>query len=93
MAKSTTENSTGIAGWPVAPESIYELSNLTKHQLLIWVDQKLLPSTPVYNNVFTFTFRGQLDPQHFQRSFQAIIDRSDALRTVFYETDGIRGNA
>ena len=89
MAQSTTENSTEIAGRSVAPQSVYELSNLTKHQLLIWVDQKLLPGTPVYNNAFTFTFSGQLDPQHFQRAFQAIVDRSDALRTVFDETDGI----
>ena len=89
MTESTIENYPGVAGCSVAPPSIHDLSSLTKHQLLIWVDQKLLPGTPVYNNAFTFTFRGQLEPQHFQRAFQAIVDRSDALRTVFYETDGI----
>jgi amino acid adenylation domain-containing protein len=69
--------------------SIDGLSNLTKNQLLIWTEQKLLPGTPIYNVAFTFTFSGKLDPQHFQRAFQAVVDRCDALRTVFDETDGV----
>lgn len=68
---------------------IYELSNLTKNQLLMWAEQKLLAGTPVFNNSFTFTLVGELDPQHFQKAFQAVVDGSDALRTVFREVDGI----
>src|ERR1035438_634244 len=55
----------------------------------MWAAQALLPSAPVYNNAYTFTFAGELEPQHFQRAFQAFVDRTDALRTVFYERNVI----
>jgi Condensation domain len=89
MTNSTTHKSTRTTEGSIPLESIYKLSNLTKRQLSIWVDQMLLTGAPVYNVGYTFTFTGEINPQHFQRAFQALVDRSDALRTVFYEADGV----
>jgi len=68
---------------------IYEHSNLTKNQLLIWAGQKLQPDVPLYNMVHTFTLSGGIDPEHFQKAFQTLVNSSDALRTVIHEIDGV----
>jgi amino acid adenylation domain-containing protein len=67
---------------------IYERSNLTKHQWLVWLGQKLHPEVPLYNMVVTFTLSGKVDRGHFQKAFQTLVNSSDALRTVIEETDG-----
>jgi hypothetical protein len=36
----------------------------------------------------TFTFAGALDIEVFQGAFQAVVDHTDALRTVIEEVDG-----
>ena len=64
-------------------------SNLTVSQLLLWLGQQLNPGIPLYNMVFSFTLRGGLDPIHFQKAFQALIDRCDILRLTFSESNGI----
>lgn len=63
-------------------------SSLTKSQFLLWMGQQLNPDVPLYNMVLTFTIAGRIDPVHFQQAFQALLDRSDALRTVIEEVDG-----
>ncbi|MGK7878412.1 MAG: amino acid adenylation domain-containing protein [Xenococcaceae cyanobacterium] len=68
---------------------IAEKSNLTTSQLLLWLGQKLNPDMPLYNMVLTFTIQGKIHPVHFQQAFQALIDRTDALRTVIEEVDGL----
>jgi hypothetical protein len=70
-----------------APD-LYQRSNLTKHQWLIWLGQKLDPQVPLYNTAVTFTLSGKVDRAHFQKAFQTLVDSSDALRTVIHETDG-----
>lgn len=64
-------------------------SNLTQSQLLIWTGQLLNPDAPLYNMALAFSMKGALDTHHFQLALQALIDRSDALRTVIHSTDGI----
>ena len=68
---------------------IYERSNLTKNQLLIWVGQKLHRDAPLYNVILTFTIKGLIDPAHFGKAFQTLINKSDALRRVIEEVDGV----
>ncbi|MBV7333004.1 hypothetical protein KFU94_33200 [Chloroflexi bacterium TSY] len=63
-------------------------SNLTQSQLAIWIGQQMHPGVPLYNEAHTFTIHGEVDPDHFARAFQAVVDRSDALRTVFTQQDG-----
>lgn len=67
---------------------IYERSNLTKHQWLIWLGQKLHPEVPLYNTAVTFTLSGKVDRGHFQKAFQTLVNSGDTLRTVIEETDG-----
>jgi amino acid adenylation domain-containing protein len=64
------------------------LSNLTQSQLLIWTGQQLSPNVPLYNIAFTFELSGEINVVHFQRAFQILIDKSDAMRTVFESIDG-----
>ena len=68
---------------------IYERSNLTRHQVLIWLGQKLQPEIPLYNLCVPFTIPVAINPEHFRRAFRALVDRTDALRTVVEEIDGV----
>ncbi|MGB0389902.1 MAG: condensation domain-containing protein, partial [Ardenticatenaceae bacterium] len=68
--------------------TLWECSNLTKRQLLIWMGQKLNPEVPSYNMMMTFTIKGEIQPGRFLEAFQALIDHTDALRTVIEEVNG-----
>lgn len=68
---------------------IYERSNLTRLQILFWVGHRLRPEIPLFNAIQTFTIPTEIDPDRFQKAFQALLDHSDALRTVLEETDGV----
>ncbi|MCB0277281.1 MAG: hypothetical protein KDI06_20875, partial [Calditrichaeota bacterium] len=73
----------------VVPDAIFERSNLTHSQFLIWTGQKLNPDVPLYNMALAFRIRGELDREAFREAFQMLVDRSDALRTVIKEQQGI----
>ncbi|MCL1464883.1 non-ribosomal peptide synthetase [Argonema galeatum] len=64
-------------------------SNLTANQLIIWLSQQLNPDTPIYNNAVIVTILTDISPEHFQKAFQALINASDALRTIIEEIDGV----
>ncbi|MEW5985067.1 MAG: amino acid adenylation domain-containing protein [Chloroflexota bacterium] len=66
-----------------------EPTNLTDMQLLIWAGQKLRPEVPAYNMVFTFTIGGAIQPDRFQAAWTTFVARSDALRTVIEEVEGV----
>jgi amino acid adenylation domain-containing protein len=70
-------------------QDLFEASNLTHSQFLIWLGQKLSPDAPLYNMAFTFTISGNLNPRAFRSAFQKLVDESDALRTVIVEVDGV----
>lgn len=57
--------------------------NLTQSQLLIWTGQQLQPTSPMYNMTFLFSYNGPIEEYHFKAAFQTLIDKSDAMRTVF----------
>lgn len=63
--------------------------NLTNGQLVMWLGQHLLPDLSCYDNAVTFSIRGPLDVAGFRAAFQALIDRSDALRTVIDQVDRV----
>ncbi|MBI5302111.1 MAG: amino acid adenylation domain-containing protein [Chloroflexi bacterium] len=73
---------------PISDNTLRERSNLTNTQFLIWLGQKLDPDAPLYNMIQAFAFDGAIDRAAFQRAFQALINQSDALRTVVVELDG-----
>ncbi len=64
-------------------------SNLTRGQWSIWAGQQLDPDLPLYNMVLTYTFDGALDTEKFAQAFQALLNASETLRTVFEETNGV----
>ena len=68
---------------------IYNHSNLTRHQLLIWAGQRLEPNVPLYNMAYTFTISRQIDLDHLRKAFQILVNSCDTLRTVIHEVDGI----
>lgn len=70
-------------------DALASKSNLTTGQLLLWLGQQLNPDAPLYNMVFSFTIQGDVDPVHFQRAFQALVDRCDILRLTIAEMDGV----
>ena len=67
----------------------FERSNLSRSQLMIWMGQRLEPAVPLYNMTYRFDLRGEVHPQLFRTAFQALVDRTDAMRTVFAEEDGV----
>jgi amino acid adenylation domain-containing protein len=64
-------------------------SNLTSSQFQIWTGQKLNPDLPLYNMALAFYIQGELKPDAFRDAFHTLISRSDALRVVINEQDGI----
>jgi amino acid adenylation domain-containing protein len=70
-------------------QAFNNLSYLTQSQLLIWTGQQLSPNVPLYNSVFTFELNDEINVAHFQKAFQILIDKSDAMRTVFETIDDI----
>ena len=89
---SNLNNVSAIAATAIAQETyrdIADQSNLTRSQLLIWLGQRLNPEAPLYNMVHTFTIKGVINPVKFRQAFQALVDRSDALRTIIEEIEGV----
>ncbi|MGF1488147.1 MAG: amino acid adenylation domain-containing protein [Prochloraceae cyanobacterium] len=70
-------------------ETIYQLSNLTSYQLLMWLGQQLNPKKPIYNNLFVSNITNAIDLEYFQKAFQTVIDASDALRTIITANNSI----
>jgi hypothetical protein len=68
---------------------LYRNSNLTPHQLLVWLGQKLQPQAPIYNVTVAFPFEGRIDPEYFRLAFRKLVASSDALCTMIDELDGV----
>ena len=68
---------------------LYQQSNLTLNQVRVWIAQALVPEVPIYHLPAILNICGDIDPKHFQKAFQVLINSSDALRTVVEEIDGI----
>ncbi len=66
-----------------------ELIDLTHSQLLFWTGQKIDQVSPLYNMALTFEFSTAIDVAKFKEAFQLLVQKSDTLRIVFEEKDGI----
>ena len=64
-------------------------SNLTTLQLLYWIGQSLRPKSPLFSVVVTFRWNGFIDEKLFSEAFAAVVQQSDALRTVIREEAGV----
>ncbi|GMU92126.1 MAG: hypothetical protein AMXMBFR4_11840 [Candidatus Hydrogenedentota bacterium] len=65
-----------------------EMLDLTLAQSRFWTGQQLYRDVPLYNMAHTFLLPADIQHDHFQRAFQAVVDRCDALRTVFVDENG-----
>jgi amino acid adenylation domain-containing protein len=70
-------------------ERLFELSNLTRSQFLIWMGQAVAPQAPLYNMAMAFDLGCGIDPGRFGSALQQIVDAHDALRTVFILEQGV----
>ena len=68
---------------------MYEGTNLTRNQFLIWTGHQLWPSLPTYNEATAFIIEGSVERERFDRAFQAVLDRTDSLRMVVREVSGL----
>ena len=70
-------------------KDIYQLSNLTPEQLVMWAGQKLHQDCPIYNVPCIFTFNQKINLETFQKAFQLLLDVTHTLKTVIREVEGI----
>ncbi|MFD6416764.1 amino acid adenylation domain-containing protein [Streptomyces sp. NPDC060194] len=66
-------------------------TNLTDSQLALYFGTRTAGDVRLYyeNVTALLTLDGPLDHARFQRAFQKLVDRSDALRSTFHEVDGV----
>src|SRR5262249_36903866 len=89
-------NATAVSPDDAAPARsadahLFERSNLTKCQFLIWMGKKLEPDAPQLMNEINaelIFIPSHIERAHLQKAFQTLINASDALRTVIEEVDG-----
>ncbi|MDE1165525.1 MAG: non-ribosomal peptide synthase/polyketide synthase [Pseudomonas sp.] len=61
----------------------------TSAQSRLWFLWQLNPHSPAYNVPGGLRLRGELDQPALTRAFQALVERHEALRTRFYQQDGL----
>jgi hypothetical protein len=67
----------------------FRASNLTWSQWLLWHEQHRRPAYLLSPLAAAFVFSASLDSREFRQAFQTVVDRSDALRTVFVDEGGV----
>jgi len=72
-----------------AAAGIFEKSNLTRSQFLIWLGQTMNPDQPLYNMAMAFRFSGKIQVEAFCEAFETLVSGNDALRTVVLEENGV----
>lgn len=83
LTKQTAVTTAEAAG------NLYARSNLTRMQMLYWTGQQLRPDIPLYAAPVAFVLNGVLDTALFCQAMQAVMDQSDALRSVIQVVDGL----
>ena len=93
MESLPPNNSPGPMPGELPQRLIWSRSNLTLSQWQIWHEQRSGAShRPLYTLAplsAAFTFHASLDPRLFRQAFQSVVERSDALRSIFVEEDGV----
>ncbi|NAS30798.1 amino acid adenylation domain-containing protein [Flavobacteriaceae bacterium R38] len=62
--------------------------SLTQSQSLLWIGQKLAPSSPLYNMVMRYDIYGEIEVDFFKKAFEIVAQNSEALQFTFYEEKG-----
>ncbi|MEJ2416291.1 MAG: condensation domain-containing protein, partial [Exilibacterium sp.] len=73
----------------ISSNKIQKGTSLTENQAAIWAAQKLYPQSPLYKVNGYLTITGKVDLTLFQKAFNFVVEKSDVLRAVFTECDGV----
>ena len=65
-----------------------EYTSLTQNQKLVWIGQELNPESPMYNMAMTYEIKDVISFSYFKLAFQKLVEKSDALRSVFELKNG-----
>jgi amino acid adenylation domain-containing protein len=68
---------------------IDEGTGLTRNQFFIWLGKEAAPELPLFNELTVFVLDGRIDRSCFDRAVQAVVDETDALRTIVRRVDGL----
>jgi len=66
-----------------------EAAPLSFPQQRLWFFDRMAPGDPTYNAVVAIALRGPLDIDRLHRAFIIVVDRHEAVRTVFPDREGI----
>src|SRR5262249_35012750 len=72
-----------LSGVQIDPAMISRVFPVSLAQQRLWFLEQLEPNTAVYNLAYAFRLRGPLNLQAARLSLQSILDRHEALRSVF----------
>ena len=61
---------------------------LSYGQQRLWVLQQLNPDNPFYHYAHRYHFRGKLNREHLENSFQQVVRKHTVLQTSFREENG-----
>ena len=93
MESLPPNNSPGFTPGELSQRLIWSRSDLTLSQWQVWHEQRFgAGHGPLYTLSplsAAFTFHASLDPRLFRQAFQSVVERSDALRSIFVEEDGV----
>jgi hypothetical protein len=64
-------------------------TNLSDGQQVIWAGQRLYPESPLFNAAAYDVLSCALEPEHLSRAWATLVRNSDALRTIFTESQGV----
>ena len=73
---------------PIGPRADPASAPVAFAQGQLWFLDRLQPGSSAYNVPAAFRLRGRLDVEALEAALSAIVERHEALRTVFAEVDG-----
>ncbi|MFH0787411.1 MAG: amino acid adenylation domain-containing protein [Pseudomonadota bacterium] len=71
--------------FPLPPQPWYETS---PGQRRLWILQQMAPESAAYNLSVALKMQGDLDTKALEKSLITLVERHEALRTIFREEDG-----
>jgi amino acid adenylation domain-containing protein len=73
---------------PILPAPKSDLYPLSNSQVRIWILSQMEGGSVAYNMPLPMALEGELDVSALERSFRAVIERHESLRTCFVAEDG-----
>jgi amino acid adenylation domain-containing protein len=73
---------------PAAADGVYFFPT-SSGQRRLWLLERLMPRSSAFNNAWLVRLTGPLDPGRLAEAMRTVLDRHEALRTTFADTDGM----